>query len=63
MAFQQMGANVTILEKHDDFIKVNLQDAGSTATGWIALVKCPQASALVMALVTDDAAGTALYNK
>lgn len=59
--FEQMGAKVTILEKHDDYIKVKLQDAESTATGWISLVKCPQAFALVMALVTDDAAGTELY--
>ncbi len=61
--FEQMGAKVTILEKREDFIKVNLQDADSTATGWIALVKCPQAFALVMALVGDELTGTALYGR
>jgi hypothetical protein len=61
MTFEQMGAHVTILEKNDDFIKVYLQDKDPTATGWIALVKCPQAFALVLALVQSDAAGTELY--
>lgn len=59
--FEQMGATVTILEKQDNFIRVKLQDKDSTATGWIALVRCPQAFALVMALVGDDVAGTELY--
>lgn len=59
--FEQMGAHVTILEKQDNFIRVKLQDADSTATGWIALIRCPQAFALVMALVGDEVAGTELY--
>ena len=61
MTFEHMGAKATIVEQREDFIKVNLQDKGSTATGWIALVKCPQASALVIALVQSDADSTALY--
>ena len=59
--FEQLGAQVTILEKQDNFIRVKLQDADSTATGWIALIRCPQAFALVMALVGDEVAGTELY--
>ena len=59
--FEQMGAKVTILEKHEDYIKVKLEDANSSASGWIAVVKCPQAFALVMALVTSDSVGNDLY--
>jgi hypothetical protein len=61
MTFEQMGAHVTILEKQDNFIRVKLEDADSTATGWVALVRCPQAFALVLALVSDETAGTELY--
>lgn len=61
--FEQLGAKVTILEKHDDYIKVKLEDADSTATGWIALVKCPQAFALVLALVQSDTEGNDLYTR
>jgi hypothetical protein len=63
MTFEQMGAHVTILEKQDNFIRVKLEDADSTATGWITLVRCPQAFALVMALVTDETAGAELYGR
>jgi hypothetical protein len=59
--FEQLGAKVTILEKQDNFIRVKLEDADNTATGWVALVRCPQAFALVLALVSDETAGTELY--
>jgi hypothetical protein len=62
-AFEQSGAHVTIVEKHDELIKVRLDEGSESGAGWVGLFHCPTGIALVLGLSNTDAIAMEVYNR